>query len=75
MKYQDKIDNMTVYGLKLKLQEVHMSQIKETITQLENLKEHCEAMQAIENRTCYRMYIAAIDTAIAIMRKDDGNEY
>lgn len=51
-----------------------MSDIKETINQLEKLKEHCEAMQAVENRTCYRTYIAAIDTAVAIMKKEAENE-
>lgn len=51
-----------------------MSEIKETIEQLEKLKEHCESMQEIDGCTYYTRYTSAIDTAVAIIRNEVGNE-
>lgn len=50
-----------------------MIEIKETIEQLEKLKEYCKAMQEMDGCTYYADYASAIDAAVEMMRKGTEN--
>lgn len=51
-----------------------MNDIKETIRQLESLKDHCIAMQQIDDCKNYGEYISAVDMAIGVLKKEAKND-
>lgn len=46
-----------------------MDEIKETIGQLEDLKDHCTAVQSIYECADYTSYIKAVNIAIKVLEK------
>ena len=44
-----------------------MNKIKETIKQLESLKEHCKSVQEIDDCADHTLHIKAIDTVVEVL--------